>query len=211
MKNFVNRIFIILIFFSLFSCSTIKYEAREDNQESELLDSYLGEILSTDYALSSAGKIYLYDSLFVLTESLSKWVKTNIYYYPDTSIASSIANLSRKTSKSIPINFRQLISIHKYKIYQMNLFYKQNTQKFDNKLLRVIKGTMPISYKDRVFYMSLPAISDDGSYLSFIGNYVGDPYSQFNEYSNRIFILKRNKTKWHLYKQIFDEGNLPQN
>ena len=104
-------------------------------------------------------------------------------------------NLSKKTSNSIPINFKQLQSINKYKIYQMNLFNKPNTKKFDEKNLNPVKGTMPPTYRNAKVYLSQTALSDDGKYLSFIVSNLYEP-SKCDVYGSLIFILKKVDNEW---------------
>ena len=112
-----------------------KVEERENNKESELLNSYLEELIYKDTFLKTSNKIYLFDSLFSLNKYLNDWAIENTLYYPDKSIQRAISNLSKNNSKSVPINFLQLTSVRLCPIYQSNLYNDSKTGEFDKKFL----------------------------------------------------------------------------
>jgi len=189
-----------MIFLSSISCSTIKYENREENKDSEMLAGYLLEVIEHDWMLRTYDKIFLYDSLFALNQQLSDLVVKYDYSY-DKSIISALKNLSLKKTNSIPINFQQLKSISKYKIYQMNLFNNPKTNKFDNKYLEPVKGTMPKTNKNAVVYLSLTALSDDGKYLCFVVSNIYEP-SKEDSYGSIAFVMKKIDNQWKYSAQF---------
>ncbi len=175
---YFSLLFTISIVF--YSCSSFeKFYNRPENPESQLLNEYLYSFIMSTEPYHQRSQIHLNDELFLPKDS---YCCGELNSYSDSLFYEAHMNLKKiiddKNKKSVPINFRQLVSISDYKV--------------------IPKAIKDFDYNNWSYNLSLPGFSNDSTHIVFISSY----YCGLLCASIDLNFMKKVNKKWMFIKQI---------